>query len=159
MRIMMLGLALCCAISVEAHFWVDEEFDPPVTNSLHNNSPNAHFTNTFSGRVYHFPGEGPIPHFGAFIADSFGDEVLNFDGFLEQINFNHSTFSGTSINFNNHQISLSHSSGYLSLSGTAPYGGESVHADHAVLYSSSICLLYTSPSPRDISGSRMPSSA
>ena len=78
MRIIMLGLALCSAMSIEAHFWVDEDFDPPVTNSLHNNTPEAHFTNTFSGRVYHASEEDPIPHFGAFIADNFGDEVLSF---------------------------------------------------------------------------------
>ena len=30
---------------------------------------------------------------------------------------------------------------------------------HYILSKSSCCLLYTSPSPRDISGSRMPSSA
>ena len=30
---------------------------------------------------------------------------------------------------------------------------------HAVIGYSNCCLLYTSPSPRDISGSRMPSSA
>ena len=142
MRIIILGLALCSAMSIEAHFSVDEEFDPPVTNSLHNNTLGVHFTNTFSGRVYHDLEEDPIPHFGAFIADNFGDEVLHFqytpEGFEEQYNFNHATFSGTSINFNNHQVSLSHSSGSLSLSGAAPYGGESVHADHATLYTSSI---------------------
>ena len=32
-------------------------------------------------------------------------------------------------------------------------------ARDAALRSLSVCLLYTSPSPRDISGSRMPSSA
>ena len=36
-------------------------------------------------------------------------------------------------------------------------GNESDHI--AIRTSSYICLLYTSPSPRDISGSRMPSSA
>ena len=117
MRMIMLGLALCSAMSIEAHFWVDEEFDPPLTNSLHNNTPEAHFTNTFSGRVYHASEEDPIPHFGAFIADNFGDEVLHFqytpEGFEEQYNFNHSTFSGTSINFNNHRLVFRTAQGLL----------------------------------------------
>ena len=42
------------------------------------------------------------------------------------------------------------------------YGLESLEPHEAleyVLYITNTCLLYTSPSPRDISGSRMPSSA
>ena len=112
-----------------------------MTNTLHNNTLEVHFTNTFSGRVYHnYDGSllyrNPLPpYYGRFIADNFGDEVLNFQNAPdENFNLNHATFSGTSIEFNNHQVSLSHSSGSLSLSG----GGESVHADHAVLNSSSI---------------------
>ena len=139
MRIIILGLALCSAMSIEAHFWVDEEFDPPVTNTVHNNT--GHYTNAYSGRVYHnyvveqYSSTNPPPYYGRFIADNFGDEVLNFQNAPdENFNLNHTTFSGTSIEFNNHQVSLSHSSGSLSLSG----GGDSVHADHATLYTSSI---------------------
>ena len=125
MRIMMLGLVLCCAMSVEAHFLVDDYFDPPLTNTVHNNT--YHYTNTYSGRVYHYfhqdqlhSSTNPPPYYGRFIGDNFGDEFLNFHLADENLNLNHATFSGTSINCNSHQASLSHSSGSLSLSGDAP---------------------------------------
>ena len=38
-------------------------------------------------------------------------------------------------------------------------GADRVITDETVLKKNSICLLYTSPSPRDQRGSRMPSSA
>ena len=34
-----------------------------------------------------------------------------------------------------------------------------VHTDSEMIYKCNICLLYTSPSPRDVEESRMPSSA
>ena len=37
--------------------------------------------------------------------------------------------------------------------------GENAQVDHAQMDSHQPCLLYTSPSPRDLSTSRMPSSA
>ena len=41
----------------------------------------------------------------------------------------------------------------------APTVEAPVHFDSAVHYDSAVCLLYTSPSPRDATLSRMPSSA
>ena len=125
MRIIILGLALCSAMSIEAHFLVDDNFDPPVTNTVHNNT--GHYTNAYSGRVYHnyvvdqYSFTNPPPYYGRFIADNFGDELLNFQNVQDESSIILTTppFSGTSINFNNHQVSLSHSSGSLSLSGAA----------------------------------------
>ena len=38
-------------------------------------------------------------------------------------------------------------------------GAEQIHEIHEVIEHDNVCLLYTSPSPRDLSTSRMPSSA
>ena len=49
--------------------------------------------------------------------------------------------------------------GWLGVGWPAEYGGRGFGQVEQQIFVSEACLLYTSPSPRDISGSRMPSSA
>ena len=49
--------------------------------------------------------------------------------------------------------------GKVTINGKIPEIGTKVEDSDQVEVKGQICLLYTSPSPRDISGSRMPSSA
>ena len=59
-----------------------------------------------------------------------------------------------------HQLSYLGGLGYRAI---APdmrgYGGSSLYTEHEAYVQREICLLYTSPSPRDSNLSRMPSSA
>ena len=81
--------------------------------------------------------------------------ALGFKAFLESSYDNRNVVHVTAGSF----VPLLKNSVWFVVRGMVKLGALSVHGDELVLGLVGPCLLYTSPSPRDQRGSRMPSSA